>query len=182
VKGPTGRSVPARECRDRCAALTQRARHVRRSKKVDLEGGQRVDVCRDDIGALRSKGDTSCCPPGVLGPVAARRPFMSPAGARSSWVPGMAARTETAEMSKDLSPVAQREKLGGSRAPARLLAAERQRLARHRRAAKLVCVIVELRHSEIQALICQGRLKSSECADRAAIRRALHSFLDVYLG
>jgi hypothetical protein len=97
-------------------------------------------------------------------------------------VHGMAARTETAEMSEDLSPVAQREKLGVSRAPARLLTAERQRLARHRRASKLVCVTVELRHSEIQALICQGRLKPSECADRGALRRALHSFFDVYLG
>jgi hypothetical protein len=85
-------------------------------------------------------------------------------------------------MSEDRSPVAQREKLGGSRAPARRLTAARQRLARHRRASKLVCVTVELRHSEIQALICQGRLKPSECADRGALRRALHSFFDVYLG
>jgi hypothetical protein len=64
---------------------------------------------------------------------------------------------------------------------ARLSAAERQRLARHRRACKLVCVTVELRHSEIQALVCQGRLKTSEYADRGALRRALHSFFDAYL-
>jgi hypothetical protein len=64
---------------------------------------------------------------------------------------------------------------------ARHLTAERQRLARHRRARKLVCVTVELRHSEIQALICQGRLKGSECTDRGALRRALHSFFEVYL-
>ena len=85
-------------------------------------------------------------------------------------------------MSEDLSPVASPETLQGLRASARHLAAERQRLARHRRARKLVCVTVELRHSEIPALICQGRLKPSERADRGALKRALHGFLDVYLG
>jgi hypothetical protein len=84
-------------------------------------------------------------------------------------------------MNEDLSPVAQPANLGGLRTPARLLAADRQRLARHRRACKLVCVTVELRQGEIQALICQGRLKPSECADRGALRRALHSFFDAYL-
>jgi hypothetical protein len=71
-------------------------------------------------------------------------------------------------MNEDPSSVAQPEKERGSGALARLFAADRQRLARHRRACKLVCVTVELRHSEIQALICQGRLKPSECADRGA--------------
>jgi hypothetical protein len=85
-------------------------------------------------------------------------------------------------MNENLSPVAQSRKVRGCRASTRLSAAERQRLARHRRASKLVCVTVELRHSEIQALICQGRLKRSDCADRGALRRALHSFFDVYLG
>jgi hypothetical protein len=85
-------------------------------------------------------------------------------------------------MNEDPSSVAQPEKERGSGALARLFAADRQRLARHRRACKLVCVTVELRHSEIQALICQGRLKPSECADRGALRRALHSFFDAYLG
>jgi hypothetical protein len=85
-------------------------------------------------------------------------------------------------MNEELSAVAQPEKpRRGPRAQTRLLAAERQRLARHRRASKLICVIIELRHSEIQALICQGRLKPSDRTDRAALRRALHSFLDVYL-
>jgi hypothetical protein len=85
-------------------------------------------------------------------------------------------------MKEDLCPVAPPEKPRGLRAAARLLTADRQRLARHRRACRLICVTVELRHSEIQALVCQGRLKPSECADRAAVRRALHSFFDVYLG
>jgi hypothetical protein len=85
-------------------------------------------------------------------------------------------------MNEDPSAVAQVEKWQGSRALARPLAAERQRLARHRRASKLVCVTVELREGEIQALICQGRLEPFERADRAALRRALHSFFDVYLG
>lgn len=85
-------------------------------------------------------------------------------------------------MTDDLSPITRLEKERGSGVLARQLAAARQRNARHRRASKLVCVTVELRHSEIQALICQGRLKRSECADRAALRRALHSFFDVYLG
>ena len=85
-------------------------------------------------------------------------------------------------MNEDLSAVAHPEKPQGSPTLARHLAAERQRLARRRRAHKLICVTVELRRSEIQALICQGRLKPSECADRAALRRALHSFFEVYLG
>ena len=85
-------------------------------------------------------------------------------------------------MNEDLTAVVEPEKQRGSRASERLFAAERQRLARHRRACKLVCVTVELRHSEIQALICQGGLKPSECVDRGALRRALHSFFDVYLG
>jgi hypothetical protein len=81
----------------------------------------------------------------------------------------------------DLAPVAQPDEQRVSRAAERLLAAERQRLARHRRTHKLVCVTVELREGEIQALICQGRIKPFERADRAALRRALHSFFDVYL-
>jgi hypothetical protein len=84
-------------------------------------------------------------------------------------------------MHEDLTPLAPSEKDQRSRVLARRLATERQRLARHRRASKLVCVTVELRHREIQALVCQRRLKPSECADRAALRRALHSFFDAYL-
>jgi hypothetical protein len=78
---------------------------------------------------------------------------------------------ELQEMNEHISPVARAENQQGSRTSTRLLAAERQRLARHRRIHKLVCVTVELRESEIQALICQGRLKPFERADRAALRR-----------
>jgi hypothetical protein len=85
-------------------------------------------------------------------------------------------------MHEDRTPLSRLEEEQGSRILARRLAAERQRLARRRRASNLVCVTVELRHSEIQALVCQGRVNPSECADRGALRRALHSFLDVYLG
>ena len=85
-------------------------------------------------------------------------------------------------MNEDLTPVVEPEKQRGSRASERFLAAERQRLARHRRIHKLVCVTVELREGEIQALICRGKLKPFERADRAALRRALHGFFDVYLG
>lgn len=85
-------------------------------------------------------------------------------------------------MNDDLTPVVEPGKQGGRRASERLSAVERQRLARHRRIHKFVCVTVELREGEIQALICQGRLKPFERADRAALRRALHSFFDVYLG
>jgi hypothetical protein len=85
-------------------------------------------------------------------------------------------------MNEDISNVVQPEEPRRSRAAERVLAAERQRLARHRRTQKLVCVTVELREAEVQALICQGRLKPFERADRAALRRALHSFFDVYLG
>jgi hypothetical protein len=85
-------------------------------------------------------------------------------------------------VNEDLTAVVDPEKQRGSRASERQLAAERQRLARHRRACNLVCVTVELRHSELHAPICRGRLKPSECADRGAVRRALHTFLDLYLG
>jgi hypothetical protein len=85
-------------------------------------------------------------------------------------------------MNEDLSHIAEPKKQQGTRARARFLAAERQRITRHRRAHKLICVTVEVREDEIQALICQGRLKPSERADRSALRRALHSFFDVYLG
>ncbi len=85
-------------------------------------------------------------------------------------------------MNEDLMPIVEPGKQRRSRASERLSTAARQRLARHRRAHKLVCVTVELREGEIQALICQGRLRPSERADRAALRRALHSFFDVYLG
>ena len=84
-------------------------------------------------------------------------------------------------MNEDLSNVVQPAELRGSRASERLSAAVRQRLARHRRIHKLICVTVELREGEIQALICQGRLEPSERTDRAALRRALHSFFEVYL-
>jgi hypothetical protein len=54
------------------------------------------------------------------------------------------------------------------------------RMARHRRRQQkgLRCVMIELRETEIAALIRQGRLAPESRDDLAAIKRAVHEFLD----
>ena len=61
---------------------------------------------------------------------------------------------------------------------ARSAAAERMRLHRERRRQGLRCLIIELRETEIDALICKGLLKWEMRNNQIAVRDALHSFLD----
>jgi hypothetical protein len=173
--------------RDRRALSQVSARHARWSKEIGLEGGERVARAETTLALLPSEGAAAlprslACYVSLTRADCLCRPIgqrkLDPLGLPKARLRGLRLQG----MNEDLSAVAQPANPGRSRTPARLLAADRQRLARHRRACKLVCVTVELRHSEIQALICQGRLKRSECTDRGALRRALHCFFEVYLG
>jgi hypothetical protein len=60
--------------------------------------------------------------------------------------------------------------------------AERMRLTRQRRRQGLRCVVIEIREREIDALIRRKRLAPDDRASRAAIREAIHGFLDDNLG
>jgi len=57
------------------------------------------------------------------------------------------------------------------------------RMARHRdrRRKGLKCFTIELRETEIDLLIRRGRLAGGSRADLAAVRKALHGFLDDHL-
>ena len=59
--------------------------------------------------------------------------------------------------------------------------AERMRRHRERRQKGLRCVRIELREAEINTLIRRGRLAGDSRGDLAAVRKALHGFLDEYL-
>jgi len=59
--------------------------------------------------------------------------------------------------------------------------AERMRRHRDRRQKGLRCVRIELRETEIDVLIRRGRLARDSRADLAAVRKALHGFLDDHL-
>jgi hypothetical protein len=61
-------------------------------------------------------------------------------------------------------------------------AAQRMRLHRHRRRVGLRCLMVELRETEIEALIRIGLLKAETRNDPSAIRKALYAHLDRTLG
>ena len=58
-----------------------------------------------------------------------------------------------------------------------------QRMARHRnrRRKGLRCVTIELRETEVDVLIRQGRLARDSRADLVAIQKALHEFFDDHL-
>jgi hypothetical protein len=58
------------------------------------------------------------------------------------------------------------------------LAAERMRHHRQRRRDGLRCLMIELRETEIETLICKGLLKWETRNDRSAIIRALYEFFD----
>jgi hypothetical protein len=62
--------------------------------------------------------------------------------------------------------------------PARSAAAERMRLHRERRRNGMRCLTIELRETEIDALIRNGFLNREMRNNQFAIRDALHSFLD----
>ena len=61
-------------------------------------------------------------------------------------------------------------------------AAQRMRLHRKRRRAGLRCLIVELRETEIDALIRRCLLRTEMRNDTSAIRKALYAHLERTLG
>jgi hypothetical protein len=56
--------------------------------------------------------------------------------------------------------------------------ARRMRWYRERRRRGLTCIKVDLRRSEVDALIARGLLKPAERQDRSALAAALHRYLD----
>jgi len=66
--------------------------------------------------------------------------------------------------------------------PARSAAAERMRLHRERRRNGMRCLTIELRETEIDALIRKGLLKSETRNDPSAVNDALYAFFDAKLG
>jgi hypothetical protein len=61
-------------------------------------------------------------------------------------------------------------------------AAERMRAHRERRRQGLRCLMIELRETEIDALIRKGLLKPETRNNSTALREALYAFLDSTLG
>lgn len=61
-------------------------------------------------------------------------------------------------------------------------AADRMRLHRQRRREGLRCLMVELRETEIDALIKKGLLNNETRNDAGAVKEALYAFLDSTLG
>ena len=57
-------------------------------------------------------------------------------------------------------------------------AAERMRLYRERRRRGLSCIKVQLRRSEVDALIACGLLEPADRQDRGVLAAALHRYLD----
>jgi hypothetical protein len=64
---------------------------------------------------------------------------------------------------------------------ARSAAARRMARCRARRREGLRCVLILLREAEVDVLVRRGRLSNEERANPAAIRKAVHGFLDDYL-
>jgi hypothetical protein len=56
--------------------------------------------------------------------------------------------------------------------------AQRMRRYRERRRRGLSCVKVQLRRTEVDALIARGLLEPAERKDRSALAAALHRYLD----
>jgi hypothetical protein len=65
--------------------------------------------------------------------------------------------------------------------PSRSSSAVRMRWLRERRRRGVRFLAIEIREREIEALIQRGRLRPDHRANRAAVRKALHGFLDQYL-
>ena len=65
---------------------------------------------------------------------------------------------------------------------ARAQAAERMRRSRSRRGKGMSCYTLELRDAEIAALVRRGLLASGEQRNRAAVLKAMYTFLDLTLG
>jgi hypothetical protein len=66
--------------------------------------------------------------------------------------------------------------------PARSPAAERMRLHRERRRNGMRCLTIELRETEIDALIREGLLRADMRNDPSAVTKALYAHLDGTLG
>jgi len=58
-------------------------------------------------------------------------------------------------------------------------AVERMRLYRERRRRGLSCIKVQLRRSEVDALIACGLLEPADRQDRGVLAAALHRYLDI---
>ncbi len=65
---------------------------------------------------------------------------------------------------------------------ARARAAERMRRSRNRRRKGFRCYTLELRESEIAALVRRGLLAPDKQANRAAVLKAMYAFLDRTFG
>jgi hypothetical protein len=65
---------------------------------------------------------------------------------------------------------------------ARTAAAERMRRHRQRRRDGLRCLIIELRETEVDALIRKGLLPADNRHDYGSVQSALYTFLDGALG
>jgi len=66
--------------------------------------------------------------------------------------------------------------------PNRSAAAERMRLHRERRRKGLRCLIIELRETEIEALVGMGFLRREMRNDPSAVSKALYAYFDRTLG
>jgi predicted N-formylglutamate amidohydrolase len=77
--------------------------------------------------------------------------------------------TQMTQVAKPVSPAAGRVPYS---------AAERVRAYRQRQRDGLRCLMIEIRHTEIAALIRRGMLKADERHDLDAIRDAVHAHLD----
>jgi hypothetical protein len=58
-------------------------------------------------------------------------------------------------------------------------AAERMRRYRERRRRGLLCIKVQLRRTEVDALIARGLLEPADRQDRGVLAAALHRYLDI---
>jgi len=65
---------------------------------------------------------------------------------------------------------------------ARTSAAERMRLHRERRRRGLRCVMIQLRETDVDALICGGLLEHETRNDRNAVLKALYGHFNRTLG
>src|SRR5215211_2920833 len=85
---------------------------------------------------------------------------------RRQGAPPMAQGTQTRAGPPTTEPIARSD------------ASERMRLYRERRRRGLRCVTIQLRETEIDALIRKGLLRAETRNDQSALRKALHAHLD----
>jgi hypothetical protein len=83
---------------------------------------------------------------------------------------------------KQLRPVPQDAEMAATTEPATHTAAERMRRHRQRRRDGLRCFLIELRETEIDALMKKGLLPPENRHDYGSVQLALYAFLDRALG